>query len=68
MGEQTGPRALRHVCCASILLEINNLVHLGHTKLIPWSSDFVFENKERASEIFIFVHLFLQVFVTLWSG
>ena len=30
-------------------------VTLGHTKLIPWSSDFIFENKERASEIFIFV-------------
>ena len=28
---------------------------LGHTKLIPWSSDFVFEKKERVSEIFIFV-------------
>ena len=28
---------------------------LGHTKLTPWSLDFVFENEERASEIFIFV-------------
>ena len=28
---------------------------LGHTKLIPWSSDFLFENKERVSEIFIFI-------------
>ena len=34
-----------------------NMVRIGlrHTKLMPWSSDLVFENKERASEIFIFV-------------
>ena len=32
---------------------------LGNTKLIPWSSDFVFENKDRSSEIFIFVQNFL---------
>ena len=31
---------------------------LGHTKLLPWSSNLVFENKERALEIFIFVHFF----------
>ena len=29
----------------------------GHTKLIPWTSDIVFENKERASErIFYFLY------------
>ena len=42
--------------CAAVQFII--VLILGHTKLIPWSSDFVFENKERVSEIFIFVHFF----------
>ena len=37
----------------------------GHTKLIPWSSDFVFENKEQASGIFIFVQKISSII--LWS-
>ena len=38
---------------------------IGHTKLMPWSSDFVFENKERASENFIFVQQ--NSSIRLWS-
>ena len=40
-------------------------ISLGQTKLIPWSSDFVFENKERASELFIFVQKISSII--LWS-
>ena len=38
---------------------------LGHTKLLPWSSDFLFENKERASKVFIFVQKIS--YIILWS-
>ena len=42
-----------------------NLLPFGYTKLIPWSSDFVLENKEQASEISIFVQK--NYSIILWS-
>ena len=50
-----------HICSVSLdsvlceLIKYTAVSSLGNTKLIRWSSDFVFENEERASEIFIFV-------------
>ena len=48
-----------------INVSVLDIKGLGHTKLIPWCSDFVFENKERASAIFIFVQKLFSII--LWS-
>ena len=46
-------RASNHALCNVWSYDFYDMT-LSHTKLIPWYSDFVFENKERASENFNF--------------